>query len=215
MTPLAERIRPTTLDELAGQQHLAGKGSILRTSIEQGKIHSMILWGPPGTGKTTIANIIANSLRVPFFTLSAISSGVKDVREVIEEAKTKPGSILFIDEIHRFNKGQQDALLGAVEKGIITLIGATTENPSFEVISALLSRCLVYVLKPLDENDLIHLLHTAIEKDEVLKQKKIELKETAALINISGGDARKLLNLLEIVVETSPQMPLQTPPRRG
>ncbi|MDP4262608.1 MAG: replication-associated recombination protein A [Bacteroidota bacterium] len=204
MAPLAERIRPTTLDELEGQQHLAGAGSILRTSIENGKVHSMILWGPPGTGKTTIANIIAHTLHVPFFTLSAISSGVKEVREVIEEAKTKPGSILFIDEIHRFNKGQQDALLGAVEKGIITLIGATTENPSFEVISALLSRCLVYVLKPLDEKDLIHLLHTAIEKDEVLKKKKIELRETAALINISGGDARKLLNLLEIVTDTAP-----------
>jgi putative ATPase len=201
MTPLAERIRPKTLDELEGQQHLAGKGSILRTAIENGKVHSMILWGPPGTGKTTIANIIAHTLNVPFFTLSAISSGVKEVREVIEEAKTKPGSVLFIDEIHRFNKGQQDALLGAVEKGIITLIGATTENPSFEVISALLSRCLVYVLKPLEEKDLIHLLHTAIEKDEILKKKKIELKETTALINISGGDARKLLNLLEIACD--------------
>jgi len=195
MTPLAERIRPTSLDELEGQQHLTGKGSILRTAIEHGKVHSMILWGPPGTGKTTIANIIAHTLNVPFFILSAISSGVKEVREVIEEAKTKPGSILFIDEIHRFNKGQQDALLGAVEKGIITLIGATTENPSFEVISA---------LKPLDDKDLIHLLHTAIEKDEVLKKKKIEIKETAALINISGGDARKLLNLLEIVTDTAP-----------
>jgi putative ATPase len=209
MSPLAERIRPTSLEELEGQQHLAGKGSILRTAIENGKVHSMILWGPPGTGKTTIGNIIAHTLNVPFFTLSAISSGVKEVREVIEQAKTKPGSILFIDEIHRFNKGQQDALLGAVEKGIITLIGATTENPSFEVISALLSRCQVYVLKPLNEEDLIHLLHAAIEKDEILKKKKIELKETAALINISGGDARKLLNLLEIVVETSPQTPLQ------
>lgn len=209
MAPLAERIRPKSLDELAGQQHLAGKGSILRTVIEHGKIHSMILWGPPGTGKTTIANIIANTLKVPFFTLSAISSGVKEVREVIEESKTKPGSILFIDEIHRFNKGQQDALLGAVEKGIITLIGATTENPSFEVISALLSRCQVYLLKPLEEKDLIHLLHSAIEKDVVLKKKKIELKETAALINISGGDARKLLNLLEIVSDASgsPEQP--------
>ncbi|MBL7738056.1 MAG: replication-associated recombination protein A [Chitinophagaceae bacterium] len=203
MTPLAERIRPRNLDELAGQQHLAGKGSILRTSIEQGKIHSMILWGPPGTGKTTIANIIAHTLNAPFFTLSAISSGVKEVREVIEEAKTKPGSILFIDEIHRFNKGQQDALLGAVEKGTVTLIGATTENPSFEVNSALLSRCQVYVLKALDEKDLIQLLQTAIKKDEQLKKKNIQLKETAALINISGGDARKLLNLLEIVSDTS------------
>src|SRR5687767_14872565 len=162
----------------------------------------MILWGPPGTGKTTIANIIAHTLKVPFFQLSAISAGVKDVREVIEEAKTKPGAILFIDEIHRFNKGQQDALLGAVEKGIITLIGATTENPSFEVNSALLSRCQVYVLKPLDENDLVSLLKTAIKKDEILKKKKIELKETAAMINISGGDARKLLNLLEIVSDS-------------
>jgi putative ATPase len=207
MSPLAERIRPTTLDELEGQKHLAGKGSILRTAIENGKVHSMILWGPPGTGKTTIANIIAHTLNVPFYTLSAISSGVKEVREVIEEAKTKPGAVLFIDEIHRFNKGQQDALLGAVEKGIITLIGATTENPSFEVISALLSRCQVYVLKPLDDKDLIHLLHTAIEKDEILKKKKIELKETAALINISGGDARKLLNLLEIVVEAASPKP--------
>jgi putative ATPase len=203
MTPLAERIRPNNLDELAGQQHLTGKGSILRTAIDHGRIPSMILWGPPGTGKTTIANIIANTLNVPFFTLSAISAGVKDVREVIEQAKTKPNCILFIDEIHRFNKGQQDALLGAVEKGIITLIGATTENPSFEVNSALLSRCQVYVLKPLDEKDLTHLLHTAIEKDEILNKKKIELKETAALINISGGDARKLLNLLEIVSDAS------------
>jgi putative ATPase len=201
MTPLAERIRPTTLDELVGQQHLTGKGSILRTAIEHGKIPSMILWGLPGTGKTTIAHIIANTLKVPFFQLSAISSGVKEVREVIEEAKSKTDCILFIDEIHRFNKGQQDALLGAVEKGIITLIGATTENPSFEVNSALLSRCQVYVLKPLNEKDLIQLLHHAIRKDEVLHKKVIELKETEALINISGGDARKLLNLLELVVD--------------
>ncbi len=201
MTPLAERIRPTTLDELVGQQHLTGKGSILRTAIEHGRIPSMILWGAPGTGKTTIAHIIANTLKVPFFQLSAISSGVKEVREVIEEAKTKTNCILFIDEIHRFNKGQQDAFLGAVEKGIITLIGATTENPSFEVNSALLSRCQVYVLKPLDEKDLVQLLQHAIQTDELLRKKKIELKETEALINISGGDARKLLNLLELVVE--------------
>lgn len=201
--PLAERIRPNILDELLGQEHLVGIGSILRNAIENGKVPSMIFWGSPGTGKTTIANIIAHTLKVPFFQLSAISSGVKDVREVIEESKSKPGSILFIDEIHRFNKGQQDALLGAVEKGIITLIGATTENPSFEVISALLSRCQVYVLKPLEEKDLIKLLDTAIEKDEFLGKKKIELKETAALINISGGDARKLLNLLEIVCDAS------------
>jgi putative ATPase len=201
--PLAERIRPNSLDELLGQEHLVGKGSILRTAIEHGKIPSMIFWGPPGTGKTTIANIIAHSLQVPFFQLSAISAGVKDVREIIETAKTRPGSVLFIDEIHRFNKGQQDALLGAVEKGIITLIGATTENPSFEVNSALLSRCQVYVLKPLDEGDLVRLLQTAIEKDEILRKKKIELKETSALINISGGDGRKLLNLLEIVSDTS------------
>ena len=202
--PLAERIRPITLDELLGQEHLVGNGSILRTAIENGKVPSMIFWGPPGTGKTTIANIIAHTLKVPFFQLSAISSGVKEVREVIEEAKSKPGSVLFIDEIHRFNKGQQDALLGAVEKGIITLIGATTENPSFEVISALLSRCQVYVLKSLDQKELIKLLKIAIKKDEFLKKKKIELKETEALINISGGDARKLLNLLEIAASPNP-----------
>ena len=203
-TPLAERLRPSSLEGLAGQQHLTGKGSVLRTAIENGKIPSMVLWGPPGTGKTTIANIIAHTLKVPFYTLSAISSGVKEVREVIEESKTKEKAILFIDEIHRFNKGQQDALLGAVEKGIVTLIGATTENPSFEVNSALLSRCQVYVLKPLGEKELIELLHHAITTDEFLKTKNIELKETAALINISGGDARKLLNLLELVCDTIP-----------
>jgi putative ATPase len=202
-SPLAERLRPTKLSELQGQEHLTGKGSILRTAVEHGKVPSMILWGPPGVGKTTIANIIANSLQVPFYTLSAISSGVKEIREVIEEAKAKEGCILFIDEIHRFNKGQQDALLGAVEKGIITLIGATTENPSFEVNSALLSRCQVYILKPLGEQQLIQLLRHAIEKDEVLKKIKIELKETEALINISGGDARKLLNLLELVADAA------------
>ena len=200
-SPLAERLRPTTLDELAGQEHLTGKGSILRTAIENGKLPSMILWGPPGVGKTTIANIIAHALQAPFFTLSAISSGVKEVREVIETAKTKDNCILFIDEIHRFNKGQQDALLGAVEKGIITLIGATTENPSFEVNSALLSRCQVYILKPLDEKHLVGLLQHAITADPELSRKKITLQETAALINISGGDARKLLNLLELVTD--------------
>lgn len=206
-SPLAERIRPRTLDELLGQQHLTGKGSILRTAIEYGKIPSIILWGPPGTGKTTISNIIAHTLKVPFFTLSAISAGVKEVREVIEKAKSGAGTILFIDEIHRFNKGQQDALLGAVEKGIITLIGATTENPSFEVNAALLSRCQVYVLKPLNSEDLIQLLNHAIKTDQVIKKKKIELKETEALINISGGDARKLLNLLELVAESLPLTP--------
>lgn len=200
--PLAERIRPSSLDELVGQDHLVGPGSILRTAIQQGKLPSMIFWGPPGTGKTTIAHIIAHTLDAPISQLSAISAGVKDVREVIEKAKSQPGAILFIDEIHRFNKGQQDALLGAVEKGIITLIGATTENPSFEVNSALLSRCQVYVLKPLDEKALINLLEAAIKKDEILSKKKIELKETAALINLSGGDARKLLNLLELVSQS-------------
>lgn len=202
-SPLAERMRPKTLDDLVGQEHLTGKGSILRNAIEQGKIPSMILWGPPGVGKTTIANIIANTLAAPYFQLSAISSGVKDVREVIDQAKQINQAILFIDEIHRFNKGQQDALLGAVEKGIITLIGATTENPSFEVNGALLSRSQVYVLKALDEKDLVTLLLQAIDKDEVLRQWKIELKETAALINISGGDARKLLNLFELVITST------------
>lgn len=199
--PLAERIRPASLDELIGQTHLTGKKSILRTAIENGKIPSMILWGPPGTGKTTIANIIANTLNSPYFQLSAISSGVKDVREVIETARNKQGAVLFIDEIHRFNKGQQDALLGAVEKGIITLIGATTENPSFEVNAALLSRCQVYVLKPLTEDDLKKLIQQAAEKDEWLRSKKIDIKEYEALFTISGGDARKLLNLVELCAE--------------
>ena len=200
MTPLAERMRPAILEELSGQQHLTGKGSVLQKAIASGNIPSMILWGPPGVGKTTIATIIANKVQKPFLALSAISSGVKDIREAIDTAKKSGGAILFIDEIHRFNKGQQDALLGAVEKGIITLIGATTENPSFEVNSALLSRCQVYVLKALSEKDLAQLLQTAIVKDEILKQKNIELKETEALIRLSGGDARKLLNLLEIAV---------------
>jgi putative ATPase len=199
--PLAERMRPQTLDDLAGQQHLTGQRSILRTAINQGRIPSMILWGPPGTGKTTIANIIAHTLQLPFFTLSAISAGVKDVRDAIAQAQKMSGAILFIDEIHRFNKGQQDALLGAVEKGTITLIGATTENPSFEVNSALLSRCQVYVLKPLDTDDLIRLLHTALEKDEWLRAKQVELAETEALLTLAGGDARKLLNLFELVVD--------------
>ncbi len=201
LPPLAERLRPQVLDDLIGQEHLTGKGSILRTAIEQGKIPSIILWGPPGVGKTTIAGIIANTLNQPFFTLSAISSGVKDIREIIELAKTKNGAILFIDEIHRFNKGQQDALLGAVEKGIITLIGATTENPSFEVNSALLSRSQVYVLKALSEKDLNQLLQIALEKDATIHSKNIVLKETETLIRLSGGDARKLLNLFELVCD--------------
>ena len=198
--PLAERMRPKTFTDLVGQEHLTGTGSILRTAIENGQIPSMILWGPPGVGKTTIANIIAHTLHIGYFQLSAISSGVKEVRDIIEQAKKLHKAILFIDEIHRFNKGQQDALLGAVEKGIITLVGATTENPSFEVNSALLSRCQIYVLRALQEKDLVNLLHHVIAKDLYLQQYHITLKETAALINISGGDARKLLNLLELVV---------------
>lgn len=197
--PLAERLRPTQLTDLVGQQHLTGQGGILQKAIASGNIPSMILWGPPGVGKTTIANIIAHNVQATYYQLSAISSGVKDVREVIEQAKQETKAILFIDEIHRFNKGQQDALLGAVEKGIITLIGATTENPSFEVNSALLSRCQVFVLKALDEQGLVQLLQKAITDDVLLKERKIELKETEALIRLSGGDARKLLNLLEIV----------------
>lgn len=200
--PLAERMRPHSLDDLVGQEHLVGKGSILRAALESGKIPSMILWGPPGTGKTTLANIIAHKLQLPFINLSAISAGVKEVRDAIATAQRAAGAILFIDEIHRFNKGQQDALLGAVEKGTITLIGATTENPSFEVNSALLSRCQVYVLKALEEENLVKLVQQALAKDEQLKEKNIELKETEALLTISGGDARKLLNLLELVVDT-------------
>jgi len=207
-TPLAERLRPSSLSALAGQTHLTGEGSVLRKAIEQERIPSMILWGPPGTGKTTIANIIAHTLAVPYFQLSAISSGVKEVREVIEQAKQVDAAILFIDEIHRFNKGQQDALLGAVEKGTITLIGATTENPSFEVNSALLSRCQVYVLKALDEGDLINLLNDAITKDAWLQAQQVTLQETDALIRISGGDARKLLNLFELVVQSANTQPV-------
>jgi len=200
--PLAERIRPYSLDTYIGQQHLVGKGKIIRNAIEAGTIPSMIFWGPPGVGKTTLANIIANNLKIPFYLLSAVSSGVKEVREIIEKAKANQRTILFIDEIHRFSKSQQDALLGAVEKGIITLIGATTENPSFEVNSALLSRCQVYVLKPLDKSDLLGLIDFALKNDVEFKIKKIVVQEHEALLNISGGDARKLLNLLELVVQS-------------
>ncbi|MBO9699415.1 MAG: replication-associated recombination protein A [Sporocytophaga sp.] len=199
--PLAERLRPTSLDDFIGQKHLVGKGAVLRKIIETGSIPSMIFWGPPGVGKTTLANIIAAQLKTPFVTLSAISAGVKDVREVIERAKGTRKTVLFIDEIHRFNKSQQDALLNAVEKGIITLIGATTENPSFEVNSALLSRSQVYTLKALEEEELKGMLTQAMEKDFLLKQKRIEIKEYAAMLNLSGGDGRKLLNLFELVVD--------------
>ena len=208
MEPLAERMRPHTLDEYVGQSHLVGKGAVLRNMIDSGRISSFILWGPPGVGKTTLAQIIANKLETPFYTLSAIASGVKDVRNVIEKAKSgrffnSPSPILFIDEIHRFSKSQQDSLLGAVEKGIVTLIGATTENPSFEVIRPLLSRCQVYVLKSLDKDELLKLLTQAITKDVYLKEKNIHLKETEALLRYSGGDARKLLNILELTIEAS------------
>ncbi|MCT4697862.1 replication-associated recombination protein A [Tenacibaculum haliotis] len=204
--PLAERIRPQNLSDYISQQHLVGENGILTNHIKQGIIPSLILWGPPGIGKTTLANIIANESDRPFYTLSAISSGVKDVREVIEKAKksgglfTQKNPILFIDEIHRFSKSQQDSLLAAVEKGWVTLVGATTENPSFEVIPALLSRCQVYILNSFDKDDLIALLHRAIEKDEFISQKKIHLKETEALLQVSGGDARKLLNVFELLV---------------
>lgn len=200
--PLAERMRPTRLDELIGQEHLTGKNGVIRKAIQSGNIPSMILWGPPGVGKTTIANIIANEVKKPFYTLSAVSSGVKDVREVIDKAKMSPRSILFIDEIHRFNKSQQDALLGAVEKGIITLIGATTENPSFEVNSALLSRCQVYTLKPLGEEQLLALVNEAVTRDQELKERQFIIREHKALLNISGGDGRKLLNLVELLADS-------------
>ena len=204
--PLAERMRPRTLDDYIGQKHLVGEGAVLRGMIDAGRISSFILWGPPGVGKTTLAQIIANKLETPFYTLSAVTSGVKDVREVIERAKNgrffnSASPILFIDEIHRFSKSQQDSLLGAVERGIVTLIGATTENPSFEVIRPLLSRCQLYVLKPLDKDDLMQLLQRAIENDVELKKRHIELRETSAMLRYSGGDARKLLNILELVVE--------------
>jgi putative ATPase len=200
--PLAERMRPSKLEDLIGQEHLVGENGIIRKAIQSGNVPSMILWGPPGVGKTTIANIIANEVKRPFHMLSAVSAGVKDVRDVIDQARRASRVILFIDEIHRFNKSQQDALLGAVEKGVITLIGATTENPSFEVNSALLSRCQVYTLKALTQDDLIRLLNQALAKDVELKKRKINIKEFQALINISGGDARKLLNLLEIISES-------------
>lgn len=201
--PLAERMRPAKLTDLVGQSHLVGANGIIRKAIETGNVPSMILWGPPGVGKTTIANIIANEVKRPFHILSAVSAGVKDVREIIEKAKYTTRAILFIDEIHRFNKSQQDALLGAVEKGTITLIGATTENPSFEVNSALLSRCQVYVLKPLTDDELIQLAQHAILHDDDLKNRSIEIKERQALINISGGDARKLLNLIDLIAEAT------------
>jgi putative ATPase len=201
--PLAEQLRPKTLDEFLGQEHLVGKNAILRKIIESGTIPSMIFWGPPGVGKTTLAFIIATNLGLPFFTLSAVSSGVKDVRSVIDQAASSGGgAILFIDEIHRFSKSQQDSLLGAVEKGIVTLIGATTENPSFEVISPLLSRCQVYILKPLGKDELLKLLVTAAGYLENYIGKKIEIQESEALLRISGGDARKLLNALELIVTT-------------
>ena len=207
MTPLAEILRPTTLDGYIGQQHLVGKGAVLRTLIDSGRIPSMILWGPPGIGKTTLAFIISRTLNRPFYTLSAISSGVKEVREVIEKAKGEEGAILFIDEIHRFSKSQQDSLLGAVERGIVTLIGATTENPSFEVISALLSRCQVYVLKEFGVEEMQKLVVSAVDY-HATQGREVRVVETDALFRISGGDARKLLNAIELVVNNSPDGPV-------
>lgn len=213
MQPLAERLRPKNLDEYIGQKHLVGQGAILRKMIDSGRISSFILWGPPGVGKTTLAQIIAHKLETPFYTLSAVTSGVKDVREVIERAKSgrffsQASPILFIDEIHRFSKSQQDSLLGAVETGVITLIGATTENPSFEVIRPLLSRCQLYVLKSLEKDDLLELLHRAVTQDAELAKRRIELRETDAMLRYSGGDARKLLNILELVVEADSDDPV-------
>lgn len=209
MQPLAERLRPRTLDDYIGQRHLVGEGAVLRKMLDAGRISSFILWGPPGVGKTTLAQIIANRLDVPFHTLSAVTSGVKDVRDVIDKAQknrffNQASPILFIDEIHRFSKSQQDSLLGAVERGTVTLIGATTENPSFEVIRPLLSRCQLYVLKSLEKDDLLQLLHRAVTTDTILKERKITLQETDAMLRYSGGDARKLLNILELVVEAEP-----------
>ena len=214
--PLAERLRPRTLDDYIGQQHLVGEGAVLRKMIDAGRISSFILWGPPGVGKTTLAQIIAHRLETPFYTLSAVTSGVKDVRDVIEKAQkgrffNEASPILFIDEIHRFSKSQQDSLLGAVERGVVTLIGATTENPSFEVIRPLLSRCQLYVLKSLDKDDLLQLLDRAIHTDVELKEKNIELKETSAILRFSGGDARKLLNILELVVESESHSDVDSP----
>ncbi|MEJ8741460.1 replication-associated recombination protein A [Phocaeicola sp. HCN-6420] len=211
--PLAERMRPKTLDDYIGQKHLVGEGAVLRRMIDSGRISSFILWGPPGVGKTTLAKIIANRLETPFYTLSAVTSGVKDVRDVIDKAKSnrffsQQSPILFIDEIHRFSKSQQDSLLGAVETGVVTLIGATTENPSFEVIRPLLSRCQLYVLKSLEKDDLLELLHHAITTDAILKEKQVELRETDAMLRYSGGDARKLLNILELVVEADDAVPV-------
>ena len=205
MEPLAERLRPRRLEDYIGQEHLVGEGAVLRRMIDSGRIASFILWGPPGVGKTTLAQIIAQRLETPFFTLSAVTSGVKDVREVIERAQSNrffnsASPILFIDEIHRFSKSQQDSLLGAVEKGTVTLIGATTENPSFEVIRPLLSRCQLYVLKSLEKADLLKLLHRAVTEDVELKKRHIELRETDAILRYSGGDARKLLNILDLIV---------------
>ena len=210
MKPLAERLRPTTLDNYVGQQHLVGEDAVLRNMIETRHLSSFILWGPPGVGKTTLAKIVATRLEAPFFTLSAVTSGVKEVREVIAQAKSQQffgaaTPILFIDEIHRFSKSQQDSLLGAVETGDVTLIGATTENPSFEVIRPLLSRCQVYVLQPLSSDDLLHLLRRALQDDIVLRERKVEVSETEALLHYAGGDARKLLNIIDLLVQAAPE----------
>ena len=211
--PLAERMRPKTLDDYIGQKHLVGEGAVLRKMIDAGRISSFILWGPPGVGKTTLAQIIANRLETPFYTLSAVTSGVKDVRDVIDKARSnrffsQQSPILFIDEIHRFSKSQQDSLLGAVETGVVTLIGATTENPSFEVIRPLLSRCQLYVLKSLEKEDLLELLRHTLERDALMKEKQVDLRETEAMLRYSGGDARKLLNILELVVEADTEVPV-------